>query len=187
MFDRPESGTDRGSRRYEFVINHSRGGRRLMIRVLWSFGRPVCAACAASCNRHVAQAAHRRPPRAQRRCSYAKIRWPMDRRSTARARSFAAGRKASAIGHSRGERTTKIHAPTDKDCRLSAFFLTGGQIADCAAAARRARAATTATPSVTRLRIKASNPIELMFRQLKGYRGIATRYDRLATNFLSWA
>ena len=38
-----------------------------------------------------------------------------------------------AIGRSRGGRTTKIHALTDRDCRPIAFLLTGGQVADCTA------------------------------------------------------
>jgi transposase len=44
------------------------------------------------------------------------------------------GELAQAIGRSRGGRTTKIHALTDKDCRPVAFLLTGGQVADCVAA-----------------------------------------------------
>ncbi|MGY2995040.1 transposase [Mesorhizobium sp. URHB0026] len=39
-----------------------------------------------------------------------------------------------AIGRSRGGRTTKIHALTDGQCRPIAFFLNGGQVADCTAA-----------------------------------------------------
>ena len=46
------------------------------------------------------------------------------------------GERAQAIGRSRGGRTTKIHALTDGDCRPIAFVLTGGQIADCTAAAQ---------------------------------------------------
>lgn len=38
------------------------------------------------------------------------------------------------MGHSRGGRTTKIHALTDTLCRSLAFLLTGGQVADCTAA-----------------------------------------------------
>jgi transposase len=45
------------------------------------------------------------------------------------------GEKNQAIGHSRGGRTTKIHALTDALCRPLAFMLTGGQVADCTAAA----------------------------------------------------
>jgi transposase len=48
------------------------------------------------------------------------------------------GRKrgeTQAIGRSRGGRTTKIHALTDAQCRPLAFMLTGGQVADCTAAA----------------------------------------------------
>jgi transposase len=44
------------------------------------------------------------------------------------------GEQSQAIGRSRGGRTTKIHALTDKDCRPIAFLLTGGQVADCVAA-----------------------------------------------------
>jgi transposase len=43
--------------------------------------------------------------------------------------------KKSAIGRSRGGRTTKIHALTDTQCRPLAFMLTGGQVADCTAGA----------------------------------------------------
>lgn len=41
------------------------------------------------------------------------------------------GERNQAIGRSRGGRTTKIHALTDRDCRAIAFLLTGGQVADC--------------------------------------------------------
>jgi transposase len=44
------------------------------------------------------------------------------------------GERDQAIGRSRGGRTTKIHALTDKQCRPIAFLLTGGQVADCTAA-----------------------------------------------------
>ena len=44
------------------------------------------------------------------------------------------GECRQAIGRSRGGRTTKIHALTDRDCRPIAFVLTGGQVADCVAA-----------------------------------------------------
>lgn len=45
------------------------------------------------------------------------------------------GEQNQAIGRSRGGRTTKIHALTDRHCRPIAFLLTGGQVADCTAAA----------------------------------------------------
>jgi transposase len=52
--------------------------------------------------------------------------------------SLRVGRKRGdqnqAIGRSRGGRTTKIHALTDRFCRPIAFLLTGGQVADCTAA-----------------------------------------------------
>ncbi len=44
------------------------------------------------------------------------------------------GELTQAIGRSRGGRTTKIHALADHLCRPIAFILTGGQVADCAAA-----------------------------------------------------
>ena len=44
------------------------------------------------------------------------------------------GEQNQAIGRSRGGRSTKIHALTDRQCRPIAFLLTGGQVADCAAA-----------------------------------------------------
>ena len=43
------------------------------------------------------------------------------------------GEQAQAIGRSRGGRTTKIHALTDRDCRPIAFIITGGHVADCTA------------------------------------------------------
>ena len=45
------------------------------------------------------------------------------------------GEQSQAIGRSRGGRTTKIHALTDRFCRPLAFLLTGGQAADCTAGA----------------------------------------------------
>ncbi|MDF9790626.1 transposase [Methylorubrum extorquens] len=46
------------------------------------------------------------------------------------------GEQSHAIGRSRGGRTTKIHALTDRFCRPLAFLLTGGQVADCKAGAQ---------------------------------------------------
>src|SRR3954451_13153500 len=45
------------------------------------------------------------------------------------------GERSQAIGRSRGGRTTKIHALTDRLCRPIAFLLTGGHVADCTAGA----------------------------------------------------
>jgi len=45
------------------------------------------------------------------------------------------GEQSQAIGRSRGGRTTKIHALTDRRGRPLAFLLTGGQVADCKAGA----------------------------------------------------
>jgi hypothetical protein len=74
------------------------------------------------------------------------------------------GERAQAIGRSRGGRTTKIHALTDAQCRLVAFMLTAGNVADCAAGAEllskmpacdilHATKLTTATPSDGRSRM----------------------------------
>lgn len=45
------------------------------------------------------------------------------------------GKQNQAIGRSRGGRTTKVHALTDRACRPLVFLLTGGQVADCKAGA----------------------------------------------------
>ena len=44
------------------------------------------------------------------------------------------GEHQQAVGRSRGGRSTKIHALTDRLCRPIAFLLTGGNVADCEAA-----------------------------------------------------
>jgi len=125
-----------------------------------------------------------------------------------------------AIGRSRGGRTTKIHALTDRFCRPLAFLLTGGQVADCTAAetlldqmpaaeilhgdkgydsdAVRCKiegkgAAPNIPPKANRrwkncfspYLYRNRNAIERMFGRLKDFRRIATRYDRLARNFLA--
>lgn len=128
------------------------------------------------------------------------------------------GERNQAIGRSRGGRTTKNHALTDKDCRPIAFLLTGGQVADCVAAdtlldqvtaadlvhgdkgydtnaVRRKIEAKGAAPDIppkvnrvwkncfSPFLYRNRNAIERMFNRLKDFRRIATRYDRLATNF----
>ena len=125
-----------------------------------------------------------------------------------------------AIGRSRGGRTTKIHALTDAGCRPIAFLLTGGQVADCTAAAtlldqmpatmilhgdkgydsnavrhkiESKGAAPNIPPKVNRrwkncfspYLYRDRNAIERMFGRIKDFRRIATRYDRLATNYLA--
>ena len=130
------------------------------------------------------------------------------------------GEQSQAIGRSRGGRTTKIHALTDRFCRPLAFLLTGGQAADCKAGAlllerlpacrivladkgydsdaiRRqieaAGAAPNIPPKINRrwkpcfspVLYRGRNAIERMFGRLKDFRRIATRYDRLATNYLA--
>ncbi|WP_144428449.1 IS5 family transposase [Azospirillum thiophilum] len=128
------------------------------------------------------------------------------------------GKRNQAIGRSRGGRTTKIHALTDRNCRPIAFLLTGGQVADCVAADTLLDQVTTADlihgdkgydTNAVRRKIEAigaapnippkinrvwkncfspylyrnRNAIERMFNRLKDFRRVATRYDRLATNF----
>ena len=125
-----------------------------------------------------------------------------------------------AIGRSRGGRTTKIHALTDRFCRPIAFLLTGGQVPDCIAAdtlldqvssiellhgdkgydsdaVRRKIEAKGAAPNIppkanrvwkncfSPYLYRNRNAIERMFGRLKDFRRIATRYDRLAQNFLA--
>ncbi|WP_085985469.1 IS5-like element ISMex15 family transposase [Methylorubrum extorquens] len=137
-----------------------------------------------------------------------------------RCASGGKGGQSHAIGRSRGGRTTKIHALTDRFCRPLAFLLTGGQVADCKAGAqllegapacrimladkgydsdaiRRQIEATGAAPNIppksnrrwkpcfSPVLYKGRNAIERMFGRLKDFRRIATRYDRLAANYLA--
>jgi transposase len=130
------------------------------------------------------------------------------------------GELLQAIGRSRGGRTTKIHALTDRFCCPIAFLLTGGQVADCTAAdvlldnmpatrivhgdkgydgnALRHKieskgAVPNIPPKINRrwkncfspALYRDRNAIERMFGRLKGFRRIATRYDRLAVNLLA--
>lgn len=130
------------------------------------------------------------------------------------------GEQTQAIGRSRGGRTTKIHALTDRDCRPIAFLITGGNVADCTAghellrglpdarilhadkvydsdAIRRQIEANGTMPNIppkanrrwkntfSPVLYRDRNAIERMFCRLKDFRRIATRYDRLATNFLA--
>ncbi|WP_245517719.1 IS5 family transposase [Methylorubrum sp. Q1] len=137
-----------------------------------------------------------------------------------RCASGGKGEHNQAIGRSRGGRTTKIHALTDRFCRPLAFLLTGGQVADCKAGAlllersprcrilladkgydsdaiRRQIEATGAAPNIppksnrrwkpcfSPVLYKGRNAIERMFGRIKDFRRVATRYDRLATNYLA--
>ena len=130
------------------------------------------------------------------------------------------GERNEAIGVSRGGRTTKHHALTDEHGRPQAFYLTGGQAADCRAAeavlhlvpegalviadrgydtnrVRDTIAERGAAPNIppkinrrfrppfSRVLYRARNAIERMFGPLKDFRRIATRYDKLAVNFLA--
>ena len=128
--------------------------------------------------------------------------------------------RGQAIGRSRGGRTTKIHALCDQTGRPHAILLTGGNVADIAAAAplvaaiapsanliadkgydanhlrrRLDRRGTAAVIPSTRSRkrpiphdtdrYKLRNVIERSFCRIKDFRGIATRYDKTARNFLA--
>jgi transposase len=144
--------------------------------------------------------------------------------TTMRAHRAAAGAKGGergqAIGHSRGGRTTKLHALADGQGRLYALMLTPGQVHDIVGG----RALLVAVPPMRRLigdkaydandlrdflagqgteavippmpqrktpppfdpiAYRRRNVIERAFCQLKDWRGIATRYDKTARNFLA--
>ena len=135
-------------------------------------------------------------------------------------RGWKRGERTQAIGRSRGGRTTKIHALTDRACRPLAILITGGQVPDCVAAhdllerlprARIVHGDKGYDSNAIRRRIEADgmmpniqpkanrrwkscfspvlyrqrNAIERMFCRLKDFRRIATRYDRLAVNYLA--
>ncbi|SEO46061.1 Transposase [Methylobacterium sp. UNC300MFChir4.1] len=132
------------------------------------------------------------------------------------------GEQNQVVGRSRGVRTTKIHALTDRFCRPLAFLLTGGQAADCKAGTlllerlptcrivladmdydsdviRRQIEANGAAPDIppkinrrwkpcfSPVLYRGRNAIERMFGRFKDFRRLATRYDRLATNYLAAA
>src|SRR5271157_4692544 len=73
------------------------------------------------------------------------------------------GEWAQAVGRSRGGRTSKIHCLADDRGRPVAFALTPGNVAD----------------------ISMAVLIERLFCRLKNWRRLATRYDRLARNYLA--
>ena len=156
-------------------------------------------------------------------------RWPHSRRAFNRQQPrqspslgerLKKGEFEEAIGRSRGERTSKIHALADDRGRPVAFALTPGNVADVVMAApllgavakpkrlladkaydadslrrwlklRKIKAAIPSTASrrtpypLDRAAYKRRNVIERMFCKLKNWRRIATRYDRLARNYLS--
>ena len=119
------------------------------------------------------------------------------------------GQCHQALGISRGGRTTKLHALTDGSGRPRAFLLTPGQAADCRAAEsllsslpfdclvmadraydtdaiRRQIEDQGAVPNIpSPVLYRGRNAIERMFCRLKDWRRIATRYDKLAANFLA--
>ncbi len=124
------------------------------------------------------------------------------------------GEFEEAIGRSRGGRTSKIHALADDCGRPVAFALTPGNVADVVMAVpllgavakpkrlladkaydadslrrwlkqRKIRASRRTPYPLDRAAYKRRNVIERMFCKLKNWRRVATRYDRLARNYLS--
>ena len=104
-----------------------------------------------------------------------------------------------AIGRSRGGLTTKIHTLVDALGNPVGLMLTPGQAHDLACAeplidtlARR-RITPVIPPKANRKTPRACdyalyrerNLVERFFNKLKHYRAIATRYDKLARNFLA--
>src|SRR6516165_5029798 len=129
------------------------------------------------------------------------------RQSASLGERFKKGEFEEAVGRSRGGRTSKIHALADDRGRPVAFALTPGNVAkpkrllaDKAYDAdslrrwlkqRKIRAAIPSTASrrtpypLDRAAYKRRNVIERMSCKLKNWRRLATRYDRLARNYLS--
>ena len=129
--------------------------------------------------------------------------WPIDRDTDDRldARQGAPlgigrkkGEQKQAVGRSRGGRNTKIHAIADAKGRLLSILLTGGEAHDCPPASRLIRRTKAVVPnrsnrkqpfSFDKKAYKQRHRIENAFCRLKDFRRIATRYDRLARNFLA--
>src|ERR1700674_2351119 len=134
-----------------------------------------------------------------------------DDRRNHRARSPAQRRRAKkngpqAIGRSRGGLTTKIHALVDALGNPVELMLTPGQAHDLACAepltenadpdvdALTQRGITAVIPPKANRKIQRAcdfalycerNLVERFFNQLKHFRAVATRYDKLARNFLA--
>ena len=161
-----------------------------------------------------------RGPRPSRRTAFAGADRLHCREGSPLRRGRQEGERSQVIGRSRGGRTTKIYALTDRFCRPLAFLLTGWQAADCKAGAlllerlpacrivladkgydtdaiRRQMEAAGAAPNISPesnrrwkpcfspMLYRGRNAIERMFGRLMGVRRIATRYDRLASNYLA--
>ena len=126
------------------------------------------------------------------------------------------GEQKQAIGRSRGGRNTKIHAIADAKGRLLSILLSGGEAHDCPPAQRLIRSPQgdkaydsaelrqwlkdRGTKPVIPNRSNRKRPfsfskrlytlrwrIESAFNRLKDFRRIATRYDKLARNYLASA
>jgi len=115
------------------------------------------------------------------------------------------GAKAQAIGPSRGGQTTKIHVLTDLLGRPAIIRLSAGNVSDVRAAddllsanALRKRLRADGVKPIIPGRINRKRTIrydekrykdrwriEAAFCRLKDFRRVATRYDKLAVNFLS--
>ena len=95
-------------------------------------------------------------------------------------------KKDQAIGRSKGGLSTKIHARTDALGNPTGFYLTAGQAHDLnGQIVMPSKSNAIDQRDYDQHLYKARHLIENFFAKLKQYRGIATRYDKLAQNFLS--
>jgi len=140
------------------------------------------------------------------------LRHPDDRldacKSTPLGQRRKRGEEKQAVGRSRGGRNTKIHALADAKGRLIAILLTGGEAHDCPVAERLIRRVEPAKcmlgdtaydsaelredldehctkPVIPNRSNRKRWRIEAAFNRLKDFRRIATRYDKLARNYLA--
>jgi transposase len=120
------------------------------------------------------------------------------RESPSRGQRRKRGEQNQAIGVSRGGRSTKIHAVVDSKGRPLNFIVTGGQVHDSQKVRQQIKdeGALPVIPSRCTATKKAYCPkriyrrrhkIENYFCRIKDWRRIATRYDKLARNYLAAA
>jgi len=118
------------------------------------------------------------------------------RQSASLGERFKKGEFEEAVGRSRGGRTSKIHALADDRAVAKPKRLLADKAYDADSLRRwlkqrKIRAAIPSTASrrtpypLDRAAYKRRNVIERMFCKLKNWRRLATRYDRLARNYLS--
>jgi hypothetical protein len=101
--------------------------------------------------------------------------------------SGAAGMPAArpAASATRGGRTTEIHALCDEQGRSHAILLTGGSVADIAAAViSNTSSRKVPLPHDTK-RHRLRDIIERACCRIRDLRGTATRYDKTTRNFLA--